>query len=218
MNEDSLTEPETEPKASPQESISKPTNPFDEWPEDKSDSTAEKDLYAPINRGEHLYSWALFWIVTWAGTTLAGGLFGGALGLVGVMHDITAPLSGLFFGSIWAGGMGLFVFFHLGVICWTFWWLDKPLVAASVAGLLTGAFCGVFVFSLLTAPLGALGAYLTGSQLLKTQIGQKFKATIEVAKNNSPGRLKFTTTDLLLRMTVISIVIAGWTAWFKAIY
>ena len=237
MNEDDSILPNPEPKTSLQESIvGKPSeqqpnsNRFEtqpitkqpssnafEWPEDEEDSNAAKHLNPKFDRGEHLAYWALFWIATWGGTTVAGSLFGGALGLVGIMSDITAPLAGLAFGSMWAGGIGLFVFLHLGMIFWIFWWLDRPLVAVSIAGFVTGALCGLLVFSLITAPLGALGAYLSGSQFLKSGTGQKFQATIILLKNESAGRLRFTTTDLLLRMTAISILIAGWTAWINAL-
>jgi len=218
MNEDnSKSEPELQTVI--QESIAAEkqlmANTF-EWPTDEKDSTHEEDFANRRNRQEHLASWAIFWIVTWTGTTVAGGLFGGALGLIGLAETIFAPLLGFVYGAMWAGGTGLFIFLHIGVVCWTFWWLGRPIVVATVAGLVVGLICGVLVFSLITGPMGAVGAYLTGNQFLKSEAGKTFQATIKSAKEQSAGHLKFTTTDLLLRMTVISMMIAGWTGWFKA--
>ncbi len=165
--------------------------------------------------GQHLLHWATFWISTWAGTAFAGGLFGAGLGLFAIAENPVAPFYALFFGLVWAGGTGLLVFLHVGVICWTFWWLGRPIIVATLTGGLVGAICGMFLFSLITAPMGAAGAYLAGLQFLKSESGKEFQATIESAK--TVGRLRFTTKDLFLRMTVISIMIAGWTAWIKSI-
>jgi len=174
------------------------------------------DLALPEDRFLHLFRWAVFWLVAWAGTALAGGLFGGMLFSIGLAEDALAPLYGLFFGLLWAGGVGLLVFLHVGFICWTFWCLNKPIVVVTSAGLLVGLICGVFVFSIVTGPMGAFGAYLTATTFLKTYSGKEFLATIELAKKQgSNGRFTFSTTDLLLRMTAISVMIAGWTAWIN---
>jgi len=215
MNEDhSLPEPES--KTLRQESLAKQSisNTLEE-PDEKA-PVAAADPAHQSNYRQHLGHWAIFWTLSWTGTTLAGGLFGGALGVFALSTDAIAPFSGLLFGLAWAGGTGLFVFLHVGVICWTFWWLNRPIVVVTVAGLVVGFICGVFIFSLITGPMGAFGAYLVGKQFLKSETGKKFENRIKLAKEESVGRLRFTTTDLLLRMTAISVMIAGWTAWIKA--
>ena len=219
MNEADST-PEPELKTSLQESIAAnepttATNPFELWPEDSKESTSPYVLQTQ-DRYEHLGSWALFWLATWGGTTLAGSLFGGAIAVIGLMDTIFAPLWGLLWGAMWAGGMGLFVFIHLGVICWTFWLVGRPIIVATLAGLFVGLFCGMFVLSIITGPMGAFGAYVAGNLFLGTPTGKRFEATIEMAKQKSAGRFRFTTTDLLLRMTAISVMIAGWTAFIQA--
>ena len=187
-----------------------------EWPPDEKEKTAENDA-GQQNRVVHLCSWASFWILTWAGTTLSGALFGGALGMLGIFDSPAIPILGFFYGAIWAGVTGLFVFIHIGVFCWTFWLLDRPIVVAIVAGLVVGSLCGALIFSLITGPLGAFGAYLAGKQFLKSETGKTFQATIESTRAQSAGHLKFTTTDLLLRVTVISVMIAVWTGMMQSV-
>jgi len=220
MNESDST-PEVELKTSFQESIAadhskaSTANPYEMWLEDEKESTSPYVLQTQ-DRFEHLGSWALFWIATWGGTTLAGSLFGGAIATIGITETFTAPLWGLLWGAMWSGGMGLFVFLHLGVICWTFWLVGRPIIVATISGLLVGLVCGIFVFSIITGPMGAFGAYVSGKLFLGTETGKRFEATIELAKTKSSSRLRFTTTDLLLRMTAISVMIAGWTAFIQA--
>jgi len=222
MNEsDSTTEAEL--KTSFQESIAvnqpktTATNPFEMRPEASPESTSPYVLQTQ-DRWEHLGSWALFWIVTWGGTTLAGGLFGGVIATTGITETFTAPLWGLLWGAMWSGGVGLFIFLHFGVICWASWLIGRPIIVATISGLLVGLVCGILVFSIITGPIGAFGAYLSGKLFLETETGKRFEATIELAKTKSSGRFIFTTTDLLLRMTAISVLIAGWTAYIQAHY
>ena len=179
-----------------------------EWPDDKQDLALSADPGDQWIRSEHLSVWVVFWCVTWTGTTIAGSLFGGVLGLVGIASDPAAPLFGLFYGGIWAGAVGLFVFVHLGAICWAFWWLGRPLTIGSIAGALTGAICGLFFFSLITAPLGAVGAYVAGNLFLKSSMGKKFLDTIKTIQDESLGTMKFTMQDLFLRVTVIAVFLA----------
>ncbi|MDB2687110.1 hypothetical protein N9Y42_07840 [Mariniblastus sp.] len=187
-----------------------------DWPDDPLDLPPSVDFKSKNISHTHRLNWALFWLVAWSGTTAAGTLFGGMLGLYGAMQDPTALLSGLLFGAVWSGLTGLFVFVHLAAICWMFWWLGRPLVIASIAGLLTGAICGVVIFSLITAPLGALGAYLASKLFLKSTTGAKFLATIEAVQDQSLGPLRFTMMDMLLRVTVLAVFLAGWTAWLQS--
>jgi len=95
-----------------------------EWPDDKRNLALSADSIEKRTRSEHFSAWVAFWCMTWAGTTFAGSLFGGVLGLIGIASNPAAPFFGLFYGGIWAGAVGLFVFVHLGAICWTFWWLE----------------------------------------------------------------------------------------------
>ena len=187
-----------------------------EWPDDQQDLASPKYPNAKWSRGEHLSNWAVFWLVTWTGTTIAGSLFGGMLGLIGLASDPTAPLFGLLYGGIWAGGVGLFVFVHLVAICWAFWWHGSPMLIGGIAGAITGAICGLVFFSLVTAPLGATGAYLAGNSFLKSSMGKKFLATIETIKDESLGTMRFTMLDLFLRVTVLAVFLAGWSAWLRA--
>ena len=187
-----------------------------DWPDDSQDLAPPDDPIARLIRHEYVLNWAMFWFVTWLGTTASGALFGGFLGLFGILQHPAIPLLGLFYGAIWAGVTGLFVFVHLTVICWMFWWLGRPLVIAAVAGMLTGAICGLIIFSLVTAPLGAVGAYLAGKRFLKSATGANFLATIERFQDRSLGPLRFTMKDMFLRVTVLAVFLAGWTAWLQS--
>ena len=197
MNEDDSFR-KANPKTTIPESLStsqQPGNSTFEWPSDEKDQTAQAHFAQQQNHSDHIWNWAVFWIVTWAGTTLSGALFGGALGMFGIFDNPAIPFMGFFYGAIWAGATGLFVFVHIGVICWTFWWLGRPIVVATVTGFLVGALCGALFLSLITGPLGALGAYLAGKQFLKSEAGKTFQAKIESAQAESAGHLRFTTTD-----------------------
>ena len=192
------------------------SKPAFEWSDDQQNLTLPVDSSEMWSQSEHLSAWVAFWCVTWAGTTFAGSLFGGVLGLVGIASSPAAPFFGLFYGGIWAGAVGLFVFVHLGAICWTFWWLGKPLTISIIAGALTGAIAGLLFFSLITAPLGAAGAYAAGNLFLQSSMGKKFLNTIKTIQNESLGTMRFTMLDLFLRVTVIAVFLAGWTAWIRS--
>ena len=103
------------------------SKPAFEWPDDQQDLASPTDSDVKWNRREHLLTWALFWFVTWTGTTIAGSLFGGLLGL----FSSVGVLDGLLGGGLWAGAVGLLVFVHLGVIFWALRWLGEPLCLAA---------------------------------------------------------------------------------------
>ena len=95
MNEeDSSLEPKTPRQESLVSDEKSNHNPF-EWPTDEIAPTVESNVAEQNARSAHLAHWATFWIVTWAGTTIAGGLFGGALGLFGLNADPAVLLYGL---------------------------------------------------------------------------------------------------------------------------
>ncbi len=189
-----------------------------EWPDDQQESAVGIASSAEWFRGEYVLNWGLFWSATWFGTAIAGALFGGVLGLFGgaSQGDASIPLMALFFGGVWAGAVGLFVFVHLAAICWAFRGLSRPLLVSSIAGLLTGGICGMVFFSLATAPLGAAGAYLAGATYLKSPLGQELRTSIKDIRGQSLGSLRFTMMELLLRVTVLAVFLAGWTAWLRS--
>lgn len=190
-------------------------HPF-EWPDDQQDAAPPIDSNLPWAGGEHFSNWSAFWFITWLGTTIAGSLFGGALGMFGAMQDPMVPFAGLFLGGLWAGAVGLFVHVHLVAICWAFWWLGRPLRIAIIAGALTGAICGLAFLSIFTGPMGAFGAYLAGNKYLKSSNGKSFLATIKKNQDQSLGPMRFTMMDLFLRVTVFAVFLAGWTAWLQS--
>ena len=192
-----------------------------EWSDDQPDLALPADSNEKQIRSEHLSAWLSYWCVIWSGITVMGPLFGGFVGLwlaggEPMRDPFSGLFSGMFFGGLWAGAVGLFVIVHLGAICWTFQWLDSPLTIGWIAGAFTGVICGLFYLSLLTAPLGAAGAYLAGDSFLKTKMGNKFLDTIETYQGESLGAMKFTMMDLFLRVTVFAVFLAGWTAWLRA--
>ena len=207
-------EPESENKLSIATRSQSADHAFD-WPDDQQDSSSLDPDVTSI-QGRHVSNWWVFWFATWTGTTAMGALFGGVLGLFGAVQDPTFLVLGLLYGGLWAGVVGLFVFVHVAAICWMFWWLGRPLVPAVIAGMLTGAICGMVFFSIVTAPLGAVGAYVAGHSFLKSTQGKKFLTFITTAQNQSLGPLSFSMMDLLLRVTVLAVFIAGWTAWLKS--
>ena len=207
-------ESESRPAFATQSQVSK--HAF-EWPDDQQDFAVPAAPNEKWIQSNHLSVWVAFWCATWAGTAIAGSLFGGVLGLFGIGNDPTAPFVGLISGALWAGAVGLFVFVHLGVICWTFWRLGKPLTIGTIAGAVTGVICGLVLFSVVTAPLGAVGAYVAGNSFLKSTTGKEFLETIKKIQNESLGTMKFTVMDLLLRVTALAVFIGGWSAWLKYI-
>ena len=187
------------------------SKPAFEWPDDQQDLASPTDSDVKWNRREHLLTWALFWFVTWTGTTIAGSLFGGLLGL----FSAVGVLDGLLGGGLWAGAVGLLVFVHLGVIFWALRWLGEPLMPAITAGFLTGVVGGALCLSLITAPLGGVAACLAANLFLKSPLGKKFLNTIKAIEDESLGSMRFTMMDMLLRVTALAVFIAGWSAWLK---
>ena len=206
-------EPENRPVIAKQTLTSK--HAF-EWPDDQLDLALPAGPDVKWIQGEHILTWALFWLITWTGTTIAGSLFGGVLGLFGLAYNPLAPLLGLLYGALWAAPVGLFVFVHLGVVFWALRWLRKPLLPAIIAGALTGLICGLLFLSPITAPLGAAGAYMAGNAFLKTSSGKNFLDKIRAIEDKSLGAMKFTMMDMLLRVTVLAVFIAGWSAWIQS--
>ena len=188
-----------------------------EWPDDQQSVASPTAVNVKWIRGEHLASWATFWFATWTGTTIAGSLFGGAIGLIGLANSsVEAPFVGLFLGALWAGAVGLLVFVHLGVIYWMLWRLSNPLTVGTIAGALTGAICGLVILSVFTGPLGAIGAHYAGTAFLKSTKGKSFLETIKTIQNESLGSMRFSMMDLFLRVTVLAVFLAGWTAWIRS--
>ena len=187
-----------------------------EWPDDQRDLVLPANFREKRPRREHLSVWVAFWFLIWTGITVTGSLVGCAVGLFLVMLAPAAHIYGLFFGGVWAGTVGLFVIVHLGAICWTFRWLDNPLTIACIAGALTGAICGLLYLSLITVPLGIAGAYLAGDLFLNTTTGKKFLDTIRTFQSKSLGAMRFTMMDMLLRVTVLAVFIAGWSACLRS--
>jgi len=48
-------------------------------------------------------------------------------------------------------------------------------------------------------------------------MGKKFLSTIKTIQDESLGTMRFTMLDLFLRVTVIAVFLAGWTAWIRSL-
>lgn len=163
------------------------------------------------------------WLAGWLGTTAAGGLFGSGVGLLAA-PGLDGVGLGFVVGVTLAGGSGLLLMPTIAALVWICW-LDRRRNASVVvfAGGFTGFLCGFLLGPLcaLSAATGAAGAAV-GVQLLRSRPPQSVWKMFVLPPREPPGpetsRLRFTTRDLLLRMTVIAILIAVWSAllrrWF----
>jgi len=143
--------------------------------------------------------WAfIFWFFVWAGTTVAGGVFGFVFGW------LSAGIFGLAFGPIYAGLAGCFgipTITAVALITWCFWLSRFRVVMGGLAGGLTLVSMappplGTFA---LAGLLGTLGGGLAGGwyhSRAKSQISQQH-------------RWRFTLRDLFIRVTVISGVLGA---------
>lgn len=146
-------------------------------------------------RSDLAVAWWLFWLLTWAGTTLGGGLFGlllgGFLALIGLASNATpealiAPFMGFGIGFVWAGGVGLLTVPTLGILAWTFWLQKKPLLLAAIAGGFTGLLCMPILF-MFTMPIGALTAFWVIRKFLNSQYGECLLAAAQVQTSVPEG-------------------------------
>lgn len=96
-----------------------------------------------------------------------------------IVDDMFFVLVNAFAVGLLAGGVGLVVVPTFAAICWMFWQLRRPLILAGIAGALVAL--GAMVAALLTelwfmflisAPVGALGAFVAAQRFLRTDPGK----------------------------------------------
>lgn len=156
-----------------------------------------------------------FWFSVWLGTTIAGGVFGGFIGLFALFLAPAPESIGSFFvcipiGLAWAGTFGLISIPHIAIINWMFWLNASPRVLAILAGGVTGLFTFI---PPITIPIGMFGAYAVSKLFISGELGESIReAESNRIKGAKPTSKSFTLADLFLRVTVIAILLSFWTA------
>jgi hypothetical protein len=142
-----------------------------------------------------------FWLFVWFATIAAGGFFGLLVG--GIL--------GLPFGTVYAAVFGVPVLFTTAVLTWASWTWRFRVIPAVVAGAATGilatyctfnpGFESPFVESIILAAM--IGGFFSGTTGLV--IFEMMKAeTVSVAT------FRFSLSDLLIRIAVLSALLAAW--------
>lgn len=165
---------------------------------------------AAIERAATNISWLNFWAAAWFGATLAGGLFGAAIGLTGLWEGnwVAIPACG-FMGILWAGIAGLIAIPHVALLKWMFWIRCSPRMLAGLAGGLAGC---LTPFLPLTAPLGAFGAVLCVKKFMKTRSAAVVceYERLRIEEYGMPRQRTYSIKDLFLRITALAVLITVW--------
>lgn len=188
-------------------------NPFEMTESEPSDTLGSPAEGTTSTVGSLRYAWIVYWIVVWAGTTAAGSLFGLLLTV------LSESLAGFVFGALWSGIVGLLVMSHLAAFCWMFRMLKLPYLLAALSGGLVGAICGLIVLSIITAPLGAGGAFIGTHWYLNSKLGKYIlDEELRAQTAQSTGRWNYNLADLFWRMTVVAVFVAGWSLFIRSMY
>ncbi len=150
-----------------------------------------------------------FWMVVWSGTVAAGGVFGLLLG----------SILGLDFGYIIAGLVGIPIVATTAALSWVCWLSRFRIAVACLAGLLTGVVATLPLYGttrfgdsqaiMLAIVAGFIGMAGSGSA------GAMYWRRGPSSEDASPPRWQYSLGDLFLRMTVVSVLFAAWSALFR---
>ncbi|NLS91227.1 MAG: DUF1559 domain-containing protein [Planctomycetaceae bacterium] len=141
----------------------------------------------------------VFWLATWLGTILAGGVFG----------VVNAGPLGLPFGFVFAGMFGVPVLAVAATLTWCFWLSRYRVVMATVAGSATGIVSTIIMFGdvpfdfhvSLAGILGALGGGIGGGLHWRHTRG-----VVASAEENEPWQ--FTMREMFSHVTVFAVLLA----------
>lgn len=147
-----------------------------------------------------------FWFFTWLGTVMAGSAFGIRFGF----------LPGLIVGTIVAGIVGVPILLTFGVLSWACWLTRFSIPLAIASGACTGIVSTLIVGGMslgsevwLAGTTGAVGAGSLISLYVLRNKGSKFSIWRKREK------WRYSLGDLFIRFTVVTVLIAGWTAGAK---
>jgi hypothetical protein len=170
------------------------------------ESLADKSNTQPAPRPRHSYV-GLIWLFAWLGITAAGGLFG----------LIAGSIPGLFLGPIIAGVFAVPIVLTFALLTWAFWLSRYSFATATLAGASTGIMSAATawdpVFDLEYIPsmvlAGAIGATVSGlfTGWYCHHVGQ-WNERIHM---KSDVIWRYSLSDLFLRFTVVTALIAVWT-------
>jgi hypothetical protein len=171
----------------------------------------------------------VFWVFAWLGTALSGSVFGAMIMvfelirkqmLLGIFGVFIAILIGFVFAAIFA----IPFVFTIAVATWAFWLTKFRMIAASLAGGVTGVIAAGAVFGgphpfwlsaqpqvVLAGIVGAIGCplfiYLFGR---RTFFGDH--------KPSSPKMpWQFTLRDLFIHFTALAVLMSLWTWFFTSV-
>ncbi len=182
----------------------------DETPSRDSPQTPEGRL---TREGRFIVAAMLYWGSVWLGTALAGGAFGLLVGC----------LPGLLFGPIIAGFVAVPILVTVGTLAWSLWLSRFRVAVGGLAGGLTGVVATVPGVDVWPSSL-FFWVYAGGAGLIGTVGGATGAALYcRAAKrqrnaSDAPGRevWQFTLLDLFVRITVLAMLIGGWTSYFQS--
>ena len=154
------------------------------------------------------------WVFSWLGTVAAGGIFG----------TLIVGVGGLVFGAIFAGVVGVPIHISMATVTWILWLPRFSTIMAGIAGALTGIAATLLIWDAsfplslyaamgLAALLGGLGGVLGGGLY-----HAKFACRAQVRRLHAKSRWQFSLRDLLVRVTVLAVLLSGWTWLISAIH
>ncbi|MFO0788111.1 MAG: hypothetical protein U0805_01550 [Pirellulales bacterium] len=162
------------------------------------------------------------WLLSWAGITVSGGVFGFLAGILMVIEEresIGLTVLGSVAGIIVAAFFGAPVVVNVAVVGWLFWLSRFHRVMPALAGASTGMISTAMLFygnrgliayewqvlAIIAGVIGALGGYVPARWYWRKRV--------------SPGALhqgssgwQFSLGDLFVRFTVASVLLLVWTA------
>ena len=171
------------------------------------------------------------WICGWLGTTgvaaIAGALLGPILYLsssteqVGLGFGVAimgSALAGMLLTGLAAGALGMFVFGHVAIFSWMFFWhkhLKLKICFAGAATMLPFGFA--YLFGLIGGGLGAWGAWMGLCWYFKSQEGRDYLKSLEKFESLRKP-FHFSILDLLWRMTATACVLALYSFLYQMLF
>ncbi len=177
--------------------------------DDKEKRRSEQDRDGGVTgcRITTLDGWLYLWLLSWAGTIIAGAGFGGLVG--GLFGWFVGLIVGAIVGAIYAAVVGLLAVSTVVCIGWMLWLDRHPVLIACCAAGLTAILCAPWVFPL-TLTAGVLGGLWAGNRFMSS-CSYDHWCSIDIERDGKPSSFtSFTLSDLFARMTATAILLSIW--------